>query len=68
VDDLKVGDIVKWHLAPGHPRGVITKIEMRICLGGRNKPFATVFWFGKRRISRNTVNFEHLTKVEDRGV
>ena len=65
MSNLKVGDIVKWHLAHGYLRGVITKIEMRNCLGDRNKPFATVLWFRNGR--RNTVNFEHLTKLEDRG-
>lgn len=64
--DLKVGDIVKWHLAPAHRgRGVIMKVETRDYVRGRNKHFATVFWFGKR--DSHTVNFEHLTKVEDNG-
>ncbi len=65
MDDLKVGDIVKWHLGPPRPRGVITKVETRDYVRGRNKHFATVFWFGKGR--RNTVNLEHLTKVEVQG-
>ncbi len=58
MDDLKVGDIVKWRTPFGRPvyRGTIVKI---------NGEEATVLWFDSgERLTDLTLN---LVKVEERG-
>ena len=58
VDDLKVGDIVKWRTPFGRPvyRGTIVKI---------NGEEATVLWFDTGW--RLTDSKDNLIKVEERG-
>ncbi len=63
MNDLKVGDIVRWHQHPPDPRrGVITKLETPERIG---VDLAVVFWFGSRE--RLAVNVDYLVKVEERG-
>jgi len=72
VNDLKVGDIVRYDPSlPGarglQRRGVITKVETKITKGWPNpRTYAVVFWFGSRE--RLAVNADWLTKVEVEGV
>tara|TARA_S200002703_G_scaffold157032_2_gene163954 strand:- start:129 stop:335 length:207 start_codon:yes stop_codon:yes gene_type:complete len=68
VDDLKVGDIVRYGRIPSiSARGIITKIETKITKGRPNpRTYAVVFWFRLRECL--AVNADWLTKVEVEGV
>ena len=67
MDDLKVGDIVRYGRIPSiSARGIITKIETKITKRRPNlRTYAVVFWF--RSGDRIAVKADWLIKMEVGG-
>ena len=67
MDDLKVGDIVRFdRISRDTRRGIITKIETKTTRPWPNsRTYAVVFWFGSRL--HYAANVDWLVKVEERG-